>query len=67
MNGYFAAAYIVGAAVTTWAYMEKSKPGNAISDLILSVGVATWPLTWAWAVCMLAAESRNKRRDRRRP
>lgn len=63
----FDIAYIIGAAVTAWVYIERTKPASVIADLILSISVATWPLTWGWALCMLAAESRNKRRARRRP
>ena len=67
VSGYFVAAYLAGALVTAWVYIERTKSASVIADLILGISVATWPLTWAWALCMLAAESRNKRRARRRP
>ena len=47
-----AVLYLVGAAITAWAFVRYSPPQTMFLDVFFAVAVAAWPLLWLWAWLM---------------
>ena len=47
-----AVLYLIGAAITSAAFVRYSPPQTMLCDAFFAVAVAAWPLLWLWAWLM---------------